>query len=1039
MKKLLLIAITLIITVLSQAQDYSAINAAMSAANALDKEKKRVEAAEAYMNIRRQIETQYNGEPKSTFLMATIKAAKNIYYSKGDYKTGYEITRALLKDQMTEAQQQLLVRYYTRNGAMYASQLADNAKYIEARALVDELTPMADEEVLSFLKTVTAMSYHTEATQHYINGDYNNAYACFEKSAEAFAQKGKDQDVLKALNHMGSCKYFIGEYTAAMQLFDYVYEKATAKGCSDIAAKALTNAGRIFEQMDAKAMAETVIDSLDAIVSKNETFAVMSYKMLAETATNAEDYDIAETYYLKALDLAKQIDTKNVKADVPIIYSCLRDVAHKDCQYAKALRYETLYIEASEARGDVITPYARYGETAYIYFDMRDSVNAIATVNKMTADKRADEIAYATSAVIKNKFGDYEGAMHDIKIADAKLAKMYDENTADRMIFRSLRASILLNSGQAAEAVKEFTKYYEWTKANYGSRSIKTCNAEFYVANAEAFAGNVERGKKLYIDAVKTYTDVVAENLKSTPADERKAYWESLSSMLFEMTAFGIKSETQVDAFTQTAYDALLYSKSLLLASEKSMRDVMQRNGSQQDMKDYEMLENLQSQIAELSKRYSRNKDKIAQLYEQKRTLDRQLSQRSKSYSDYLSFLEIKYNDIKSALSDNEVVIDFTDYVRDNGEHVYAAYIIRKTDDNPLLLRAFSEQQIDSLLQGRKKQKLYSDELSAKAVDIIWQPFQEFITDGTTVYYVPSGIIHQIAIESLPLNGQTLLGDKYNFVRLSSAREIFNKNDAMLVASQNNATLLGGLLYDIDDETMTAESRKYEILPSLATLGRNRGSSNQSQFAYLKNSKDEVEEIANILKNSNVNVTLLTGSEGTEEAFLAMHDNAPTTLLISTHGFYYSKDNAANVSFLRGYNDAMARSGLILAGGNKAWRGQPLPEGVQSGILTAAKISRMNLEGNEIVVLSACQTAQGETTSDGVYGLQRAFKKAGTKTIIMTLWSVNDLSTKEFVTTFFQRLTTNGWHKHEAFEYAKRIIRNKYKDPTHWAAFVMMD
>ena len=94
-----------------------------------------------------------------------------------------------------------------------------------------------------------------------------------------------------------------------------------------------------------------------------------------------------------------------------------------------------------------------------------------------------------------------------------------------------------------------------------------------------------------------------------------------------------------------------------------------------------------------------------------------------------------------------------------------------------------------------------------------------------------------------------------------------------------------------------------------------------------------------------------------------------------------------------------------------------------------------------MVVLSACQTGQGKATSEGLYGLQRAFKKAGVGTIVMSLWSVSDKTTSEFMTTFYERLTDkkNAWNKRKAFEKAKEIIRKKYPDPFHWAAFVMLD
>lgn len=92
-----------------------------------------------------------------------------------------------------------------------------------------------------------------------------------------------------------------------------------------------------------------------------------------------------------------------------------------------------------------------------------------------------------------------------------------------------------------------------------------------------------------------------------------------------------------------------------------------------------------------------------------------------------------------------------------------------------------------------------------------------------------------------------------------------------------------------------------------------------------------------------------------------------------------------------------------------------------------------------MVVLSAFRTAKGKATAEGLYGLQRAFKKAGAGTLILTLWTVRDVVAEAFTTTFYQELFMNGGDKSLAFENTKNIIRKKYKDPFDWACFVMID
>ncbi|HRF17628.1 MAG TPA: CHAT domain-containing protein, partial [Chitinophagaceae bacterium] len=137
-------------------------------------------------------------------------------------------------------------------------------------------------------------------------------------------------------------------------------------------------------------------------------------------------------------------------------------------------------------------------------------------------------------------------------------------------------------------------------------------------------------------------------------------------------------------------------------------------------------------------------------------------------------------------------------------------------------------------------------------------------------------------------------------------------------------------------------------------------------------------------------------------------------------------------------NDPLLRSGLILSGGNYAWSGKAPIEGVEDGIATAYEISQLNLSNTELVVLSACETALGDVKgSEGVFGLQRAFKMAGVKKMIVSLWQVPDKETAELMTSFY-----NYWLKgktiEQAFAQAQSDMRKKYS-PYYWAAFVLVE
>ena len=120
-----------------------------------------------------------------------------------------------------------------------------------------------------------------------------------------------------------------------------------------------------------------------------------------------------------------------------------------------------------------------------------------------------------------------------------------------------------------------------------------------------------------------------------------------------------------------------------------------------------------------------------------------------------------------------------------------------------------------------------------------------------------------------------------------------------------------------------------------------------------------------------------------------------------------------------------------MSGAKAIWKGVNEKYTGDDGILLSEEVENLDFSKLNLVVLSACGTGLGNPTNDGVYGLQRAFKKAGAQTIIMSLWNVDDNATALMMETFYQELVkTNS--KHQAFRKAQEAVREKYETPYYY-------
>ncbi len=130
----------------------------------------------------------------------------------------------------------------------------------------------------------------------------------------------------------------------------------------------------------------------------------------------------------------------------------------------------------------------------------------------------------------------------------------------------------------------------------------------------------------------------------------------------------------------------------------------------------------------------------------------------------------------------------------------------------------------------------------------------------------------------------------------------------------------------------------------------------------------------------------------------------------------------------------------MFSGANVALKGEAIGEDTEDGVLTAEELSMMNLGNVDLVVLSACESGLGESSGEGVFGLQRGFKMAGARSLLMSLWKVDDDATQLLMTSFYKNLLS-GASKSVALKQAQERVRQTkgFEDPEYWAGFILLD
>ncbi|MBK6571725.1 MAG: CHAT domain-containing protein [Saprospiraceae bacterium] len=527
----------------------------------------------------------------------------------------------------------------------------------------------------------------------------------------------------------------------------------------------------------------------------------------------------------------------------------------------------------------------------------------------------------------------------------------------------------------------------------------------------------------------------------------------------------------------QSAYDYTLFIKGYLLHNALRLKSLAQSDSTTAGL--YERYLYCNRMLARDYANPYKQRNNTNEWEMKSDSIEKKLARIFVEHTDAIR--QINVQEIQQKLEADEVAVEFITFQysgnKSSETNMYAALLLNISDTTPHFILLCEEKEIYQLLNSFSARKmdyvanLYQpadgrgalpiNENSKSLYDLIWKPLEPYLKGVKTTYFSPSGLLHRInqnaILISKEIDNHTLLSDKYNLVQLGSTRQIVFKNfDENL--KPISASIYGGINFEMDSmemmEHLPIRDSSIASLRSEHTFYYIDSTVRGGSWQYLLGSDQETTEINKIFSKAKIKSNLYNGNDATEESFKQLGDYknvSPRILHISTHGFFFPdpKSENSNSPFSMSSQEPifkisehpMMRSGLILAGGNHAWKtGKPIRPDMEDGILTAYEICQLNLRNTELVVLSACETGLGDLQgNEGVYGLQRAFKIAGAKNLIMSLWQVPDQQTKELMTLFYKYWLLKKKTIRQALQMAQRELRNKGLEPFYWAGFVLVE
>jgi tetratricopeptide (TPR) repeat protein len=870
----------------------------------------------------------------------------------------------------------------------------------------------------------------------------------------------KDKEFLNALNDLARIYQGTGNYQYASLYFDTIissYARYYKDKEPENYAVIINNAGENYRLMGDYELAEQyLIESYrqsDSFPGNRAT--VLNNIGLVYKARGL--YNEAERSFNEAISIYEK-QGKGNSLDATFPWNGIGDLYRVTGRYRQAIAAFQKVINIREGVGG--TNHTNYANVivnvALTYSDLNMNAEAEALLKKAYViyfNLLGDD--HVLTANCLNNMGSMRLKANDLDEAERyklKAIEIYKKIVGEKndryAAFLSGLMLIYEKKNQLDKAMEIADKIDKILKESFGETNYDYFNNVFNKAELYRKMGKPEKAQEFFISGIEGYKKLLKDFFPYMNEDEKTAVNYSLSVRFESFANFVFEAKEKKWPVNSNTLNAALANfqlsnKSSLLNETADFQRKVYASKDSSIIDSYEYLVEMKKYIGN---KYRMSKEALEangiyvdSLEMAAGKLEKELNTKLNAIS---SPIEITWDNVAAKLDKKSAAIEIVrteNWVTDTLPEIkYAALIIKNGAPAPELVLLDNGNKLDAAWVKEYREKVLDRKPDSNSYARYWKPLSGRLKGIENIYFSGDGIYLQISLNSLwnPITGKFLLEEK-NLHFLTNTKDLL-KTDAS-TAGKKNGIFFGYPDYEYD----FVEQRRMKELVDAKGFATRFGF---YELDALPGTKKEVLDIAEVFRTTGFPPTTYLKETASEKNLKAV--KSPLVLHIATHGFFLP-DVKTNDKKILGFStekvqqNPLLRSGLMLAGASVVARDTAtLHERDDDGILTAYEASMLNLQGTEIVVLSACKTGLGETfDGQGVYGLQRAFLVAGARSVIMSMWIVDDYATQELMLEFYKEWLKNpvASNKLPCFKKAQLKVKEKYKDPFFWGAFVLLE